>query len=111
MRVLLDENIPHKLRDYLRHHEVFTVAFMRWRGVTNGKLLKLAEDDLFDVFVTADQNLEYQQNMINRRISVVFLTAQNWDVILPYMGDIVAAIDTASEGSHRKVQCGTFTRK
>jgi predicted nuclease of predicted toxin-antitoxin system len=63
MRVLLDENLPLKLRKYLLNHQVETVSRRGWGGLKNGELLKASENALFDVFVTADLNLEYQQNL------------------------------------------------
>ena len=60
MKVLLDENLPHRLRQALHMHEARTTAFMGWVGITNGELLGLAEDAGFNVFVTADRNVEDQ---------------------------------------------------
>jgi hypothetical protein len=63
VRVLLDENLPHKLRLHLPEHEVVMVAFPGFDGLKNGKLMKSAEDAGFDVFVTDDRALPYQQSM------------------------------------------------
>lgn len=57
MKVLLDENLP----QLLRNHEVFTVRYQGWAGLKNGELLKAAEDNGFEVFVTGDQTLLYEQ--------------------------------------------------
>jgi hypothetical protein len=54
VKLLLDENIPHKLRAHLGRHETITVAYMGWGGLKNGELLKAAEDAGFEVFVTGD---------------------------------------------------------
>jgi predicted nuclease of predicted toxin-antitoxin system len=54
MRILLDENLPRQLRDYLPGHEVMTVTWMKWKGIKNGKLLDLAEAENFDIFITMD---------------------------------------------------------
>jgi len=62
MRILLDEDIPRRLGVLILGHEVTTVQRCGWAGIKNGKLLALAAD-MFDVFVTMDQNLEYQQNL------------------------------------------------
>jgi hypothetical protein len=77
VKVLLDENLPHKLCLHLPEHDVVTVAFAGLDGLKNGKLMKAAEDAGFDVFVTADRALPYQQNMAARRIAVVALSGQN----------------------------------
>ena len=62
MKVLLDECVPRKLKRELTEHEVLTVTEYGWSGIKNGKLLTLAEAE-FDVFLTIDQNLKYQQNV------------------------------------------------
>jgi len=62
MRILLDESLPRRLKTEFVGHEVATVAERGWSGVKNGELLTLAAER-FDVFVTADQNLQYQQNL------------------------------------------------
>jgi DMSO/TMAO reductase YedYZ molybdopterin-dependent catalytic subunit len=111
VRVLLDENLPHRLRHALAGHEVMTVAFRGWSGVKNGELLKLAEADGFDVLLTADGNLTYQQNLSGRSIALVGLTALVWEMILPHLPEIVAAVEAAAPGSFRVVECGRFRRE
>jgi hypothetical protein len=81
VKVLLDENLPHKLRGLLPDHEVMTVAFMGWGGLKNGELLNTAEDAGFDVFVTGDQTIHYEQNVVKRRLAQLILSAQDWPVI------------------------------
>ena len=72
MRILLDENVPHPLMRYLSGHEVATVQSRGWRGILNGELLRIA-DESFDVFILADKNLRYQQNMDGRQIAIIEL--------------------------------------
>ena len=74
MRVLLDESLPRPLARLLPGHEVRTVAEMGWSGTRNGPLLALAAAD-FDVLLTADQNLEHQQDLRTLPISVAILVA------------------------------------
>ena len=74
MRVLFDQNIPRNLRQHMAAHEVQTAALMGWGRIENGVLLKKAEDAGFDVFLTGDQNLSYQQNLRDRRIGIVEIT-------------------------------------
>ena len=78
MRLLLDESVPWELRHYLPHHEVFTVRYMGWNGKSNGELLALARDG-FDVLVTTDQKLPYQQNVKETDVAVVILVARTND--------------------------------
>lgn len=74
MRVLLDESLPLPVARLLPGHEVRTVSAMGWTGTENGELLKLAAGS-FDAFLTADQNLEHQQNLEALPIAVVVLVA------------------------------------
>ncbi|NNM87751.1 MAG: DUF5615 family PIN-like protein [Phycisphaerae bacterium] len=75
MKILLDENLPHRLRLRLHGHEVATVSFMGWKGVENGDLLKLAAANGFDVLLTKDSGMEHQLNPTSLPISVVVLMA------------------------------------
>lgn len=74
MRLLLDECVPRRLRRELSDHEVRTVPEMGWAAKENGELLQLASN-LFDVFITTDQRLSYQQNVASFSIAVVVLVA------------------------------------
>ena len=110
MRVLLDENIPHQLRGRIPH-QVMTVAYMGWASWRNGVLLGAAEDAGFEVLVTGDLSMEYQQNLTGRSIAVVVLSSQNWRVIRGNVGRIVDAIERAVPGPTSRVDCGAFTRR
>jgi predicted nuclease of predicted toxin-antitoxin system len=74
VRILLDESLPRPLARLLPDHEVRTVSAVGWTGTRNGELLKLAAGS-FDVFLTADQNLEHQQDLDALPIAVVVLMA------------------------------------
>lgn len=74
MRVLLDECLPRRLAASLVGHEVRTVVACGWSGVKNGALLRLAAAE-FDVFLTIDGNLQYQQNLVQLPIAVVAIAA------------------------------------
>jgi hypothetical protein len=76
MRVLLDENLPRKLTEHLVGHECRTVVECGWAGKKNGELLALA-DPLFDVLLTLDKNLPYQQNLNTKRIAVLIVRARS----------------------------------
>jgi len=77
MRVLLDENLDHRLRrSFDRSVEVRTVAEQGWKGKRNGELLELASRE-FDTFITGDQNLEYQQNVARYNLGIIVLVAQS----------------------------------
>jgi hypothetical protein len=110
-KVLLDENVAHDLRPFLAHHEASTVVHMGWGGVKNGKLLETAERAGFDVLITGDKTLEYEQNLSHRRIALVALSAVNWPIIEPHVGQIIDAVDNAMPGTLTRVDCGTFRRR
>jgi predicted nuclease of predicted toxin-antitoxin system len=92
MRLLLDECLPRKLKRQFSHHVVHTVPELGWSGLKNGELLALAEAQ-FDVFVTADQNLQFQQNLAGRKISVLVLVAGN--IRLETLSALVPAAEAA----------------
>ena len=74
MRILLDESLPRRLKEDFKDYPVETVPEAGWQGKRNGELLKLMAEQ-FDVFVTADQNLQYQLNLRNTTIAIVVLAA------------------------------------
>lgn len=106
MKVLLDENLSPKLRLQLPDHDVTTTVYAGWGGLRNGELLTTAEEAGFQAFVTADRNLSYQQNLKDRKIAIVVLTAHSWKIIRNYLPTISDAIDHARPGSFQLVQCG-----
>ena len=74
MNLLLDECLPRDIRKLLQNHKVITVSERGWNGIKNGRLLALAANE-FDAFLTADQNLGYQQNRAELSLAVVVLVA------------------------------------
>ena len=110
MKVLLDENLDHRLRSHLGAHKVFTASYMGWDGFKNGRLLQAAEEDGFDVLLTGDQTLSYEQNLAGRRLAIIVLSAVEWRIIKGYVAEIVAALDQAIPGTFQLVNCGTFLR-
>ena len=74
MKLLLDESVPWDLRTLLPGHEVWTARYMGWDGKSNGALLSLARDE-FDVLVTLDQSIPYQQHITERDVSIIVLAA------------------------------------
>jgi hypothetical protein len=103
MKVLLDECVPRKLRRELTNHQVLTVTERGWSGIENGELLRLAQNE-FDVFLTVDQNLRYQQNLDTFDIAIVLIVGKSnrLGVLLPLMPKIRHALDV--------IQAGDFVR-
>ena len=104
MRVLLDECVPSRLRQELSGHEVRTVPEMGWASKENGELLQLASPT-FDVFITTDQKLSYQQNVANFDIAVIVLVARRTKLEFsrPLMRKVKLALTEVRPGEVRKV--------
>jgi predicted nuclease of predicted toxin-antitoxin system len=77
MKVLLDECLPVKLRNHLSNHEVGTVKDMGWLGIKNGKLLAAAANAGFDVLLTVDAGMEYQQNPLQLPLAIVVVRVKS----------------------------------
>jgi hypothetical protein len=101
-KILLDENLPQPLRHHLAGHEVTTVGFMGWSGAKNGALITLI-DGSFDILITGDQNLRYQQNLSQRKVSIIELPATRLAALLPLIPQILAAIESSGNGSYTKI--------
>ena len=99
MRILLDESLPRQLAPLIPEHEVRTVKQMGWAGTRNGPLLQLAARQ-FDVLLTADQNLEFQQNLRNLRMVVVVLvaTTNRIESLRPLIPSLLKVLPTAKPG-------------
>lgn len=99
MKVLLDECVDWRLSRAIVGHDVKTAAQMGWTGVKNGELLALAARH-FDVFVTVDRNLSFQQNERAFRIATIVLGAKTNRLadLLPLIPDLLTAIETAKAG-------------
>jgi predicted nuclease of predicted toxin-antitoxin system len=75
MKLLLDENLPKRLKGELSEFEIYTAAEKGWTGITNGNLLRLLSENKFDALLTFDKNLQYQQNFTKYTIAVIVLNA------------------------------------
>jgi hypothetical protein len=106
VRILLDEQLPRQLAPYLIGHEVRTVKQQAWAGFKNGALVTQAETAGFSVFLTGDQNLEYQQNLSKRRLGVVVLCAVSnaLEDLLPLVPAALIAIEAIRPGQVVRVE-------
>ena len=106
MRILLDEQLPRQLAGYLIGHEVRTVKQQAWAGLKNGALLTQAEAAGFSVFLTGDQNLEYQQTLSKWRLGVVVLCASSnaLEDLLPLVPAALIAIEAIQPGQVVRVE-------
>ena len=107
MKIILDESAPQKLRLLIdSRHIVVTTWYQGWSGLKNGALLAAAEEAGFDLFITADQEISYQQNMAERRIALLVLSTNNWGVVKEQDPVIAAAIEAITAGSYVFVDIG-----
>lgn len=97
MKVLFDQGTPAPLRRLLATHTVSTAHEMGWAALDNGALLKAA-DDAFDVLVTTDQNLRYQQAIAGRRLAILVLPTTSWPKIEQHAAEISTALDSLAAG-------------
>jgi hypothetical protein len=105
MKIILDESVPQKLRLLIEgSHTVATAWYQGWSGWKNGALLDAAEQAGFDLLITADQALSYQQNLASRKIALVVLSTNNWSFIKANIGAVTAAIDAVKPGSYTVVE-------
>ena len=104
MRVLFDQNLPRNLVRHLAGHDVTRSVELGWQELKNGDLLDAAEGKGFDLMVTADGNLGYQQNLQNRRLSIVVLPSGNWPKLKTRVADVVRAIDESESGGFNELK-------
>jgi hypothetical protein len=104
MRVLFDQGTPVPIRLYLTGHTVSTAAREGWDKLQNGDLLNAAESAGFEVFLTTDKNIRYQQNLAGRKIAIVLIRKQQWPVLNPHVQLVVAAVNAATSGGYVEVE-------
>ena len=103
MLVLFDQGTPVPLREFLVGNTVRTAAEQQWATLENGRLLDAAEAAGFDLLVTTDKNLRYQQNLAGRRIAVVILGQARWPIVRLHVARVLSAVNSASAGSYTEV--------
>ena len=104
MRILFDQGTPDPLKQSLTLHSVSTAFEKGWSRLRNGALLSAAEADGYDVLVSTDTSLKYQQNLSVRRIAIVVLLTTSWPRIQRVIPFVVSAIDAAAPGSYSEVE-------
>ncbi len=104
--ILLDQNVPRALASLLPGHTVRTAADQGWEELTNGDLLKAANEAGFSLLVTADQNIIYQQNMKARAIGLIVLSTNHWPTLRANSDRIVQAVDHLPPAGYAFVECG-----
>jgi hypothetical protein len=103
MFILFDNGTPAPLRYALKGHTVVEAIERGWDNLVNGELLTVAEAAGFEVLLTTDKNMRYQQNLKGRKIAFVVLGNSQWPVVRRYLERIVVAVDAATPGSYTEV--------
>lgn len=103
MRVLFDQGAPVPLRALLVRHEVATVYELGWHQMENGALLRQAEASGYEVLVTTDQNLRYQQNLPGRKLAIAILMTTSWPRIERHAPHVIAQIDGLQTGGYAEI--------
>jgi len=104
MLILFDHVTPSGIARFLPAHTVTKAKDRRWDTLTNGDLLTEAERAGFDVLLTADKNMRYQQNLRGRRIAIIVLSTPQWPVVRLYVERVAAAVNAAKPGSCTEVE-------
>jgi predicted nuclease of predicted toxin-antitoxin system len=104
VKVLFDQNVPRNLAHYLKAHEVTRSVELGWQGLKNGDLLDVAKGRGFDVMVTADRNLAYQQNLKGQRLAIDVLPSGNWPLLKPVVAEVVEAIGESKPGGFTELK-------
>jgi hypothetical protein len=104
MQVLFDQGTPVPLRRHLTLHTVVTVFEKGWSTLQNGELLRVAENEGFEVLVTTGQSLKYQQNLRERQIAIVVLMTTSWPRIQRKLLHVVATINSVKPGDYIEIE-------
>ncbi|MDQ2776037.1 MAG: hypothetical protein M3Y57_14140 [Acidobacteriota bacterium] len=107
-RVLFDQNVPRPLRRLLTACEVKVADEMGWSRTKNGLLLDAAEQAGFEVLLSGDQTIKYEQNMRGRKLGVISMSDNHWPIVKDHIAAIAQAIEQVQPGEVRAVYCGTF---
>lgn len=104
MRILFDHGTPSGLARSLAEHIVTEAIERGWERISNGELLAKAEGAGFELLITTDKNIRYQQNLKGRKIAIVVPGNSAWRMVRQYVDRVVAATNAATPGSYAEVE-------
>ena len=104
MRIVFANGTPNPIARSLPDHEVAFVRQLGWQELKNGELLRQAEEAGYELLLTSDKNMRYQQNLSGRRIAIVVLGNQQWPDVRLHLDRIAAAVNAATPGSFAEVE-------
>jgi hypothetical protein len=102
VKIVFDHGTPAPLRHALTGHVVSTAFELGWALLTNGELLRRAVKD-FDILITTDKNLRYQQDLSHLRLAVLVLPTTSWPKIRQHLGQVTEAVENARPGEYREI--------
>ena len=108
MKILFDASTPAPLARFLRGHEVVRADELGWQGLGNGALLDAAEQAGFDLLLTCDQNVRYQQNFASRKLALVILSSNHWPTLRRIAARIATAVDFVQTGQIVRIDVATL---
>lgn len=103
MKILFDQGTPSPLRKHPLDSEVTAAARLGWSDLSNGDLITAAEEAGFDVLVTTDRNLKYQQNLSNRKIAIAVILQPAWPILKERAADVAKCIVGLKSGSYTEI--------
>jgi hypothetical protein len=103
MRILFDQGTPVPLHRYLTSHVVDTAFERGWSTLHNGELLDVAEQEGYDLLMTTDQNLRYQQRLADRQLAIIVLLSTSWPRIQVRIDTIQAAVESITAGEYQEI--------
>ena len=103
MRILFDNGTPRGLTSFLAGHTVEEARAHGWEELTNGALIEAAEQAGFEIMVTTDKNIRYQQNLEGRKLALIVLQHSQWPMVKLVTANIVAAVNAATPSSYLEI--------
>ena len=102
-KILFDQGTPVPLRHSFPSHQVYTAYELGWDKLSNGDLISVAEQNDFDLLITTDQNLRYQQNLLSRKISILVLQTTSWPRIQKSLDLVVLTVSATESVSYTEL--------
>lgn len=104
MKILFDNGTPNPIARSLFGHHVTFARKIGWHEFENGELIQRAEEAGYELLVSTDKNIRYQQNLAGRKMALIVLGQQQWPVVRLHLDKIVAAVNACTPGSYAEVE-------
>jgi predicted nuclease of predicted toxin-antitoxin system len=104
MKILFDNGAPKPIARCLTGHEITYARRIGWHELENGELIQIAEEAGYEVLLSTDKNIRYQQNLSGRKIALVILGNSQWPAVRLYLDRIAAAVNACTPGSYAEVE-------